>query len=1449
MTIFSHVRKVFAVSTLFVVAFGGFFVQSAQAVGSIALTSPLGGERWNGSHAITWTATGTLGETVSILYSTNDFITSAEVVAAVPFDAGSHVWNTALVPYGTNYKIRVQAVGFATSGTFTIDNTPPISTINNGTDPGPVQTDTINVTVNDVTSGVSTTEYGFSPDSTCNASDTFGNPFTSAVDFSIAGDHTDYLCIKATDLASNIGYQLVGQLNTDNTVPVISPANIIGTTVQGGNDTIVITFDGPVIAGDGDFTDGDELSAVESPNGTPLNLTGAIFAYFGNTLTITLSEPTEFLKNGDVVAVTPAMNAIRDAANNFVANTEVVGTTAVTGDVTGPTVALTYSPDRPVRDADTVTITATFNETLDSTPQIAIDTQGVDVGLTPMTGSGLVWTYSWDVPAGSDGIATVAISAFDLAGNANSLATNETRTVDNTAPSITSYTLNGNASTVAFNPALGSVTIVMNANEDVKFNRTKILNSGGVEVKFFTDSVTFHLSSTEVWDGTGSTGDGIYQVKPKIVDQAGNETDVVLAPYNIVIDTLNPTITAFTAPNDDVVYRADAGDIPLQFTPDGTVTATVCSYAIDNGSSNFIPCTSGVEVDTTVGGLADGRHSIVVTVVDEAGNSFSQPAISFVFDNDNTLTVDDTPANNPDFPTIQAAVNAATTGDTISVAAGTYNESPNITKSVTLQSVGGRDVTTITLQSGPTYLGSLTVGASNVTISGFTILGFDGGAGLASTNILLNAGIDNISITNNRIKVGQIGPGSNGDDGLGLVTTYTENPALFVGNLSVSSNIFEPVDPVAGGSRAFFINTGVNNFTFSDNAITGKFTRGSYTQAKNGLVENNIITGVGAAGSRSSGIGTWGYPDPTVWGHTAFSGNTISGVQRGINIIDTNNVTVSGNNLSGNGTGIWVKHSVEGFAASFDPATISISNNNLSNEDDFGIELFGSFSIDINATQNWWGDASGPAHSLNPGGVGASVSDDVDYSPWCTNIGCTEFGSNDSLDHYEIIASPADSVTTPGPITLMITAKDIDGITRVNDNGQITLTANRPVSFTPDYILNLENGVKNVDVSYSGVGDVNVHVTRGSVTSIKVITFTALPDTSDYTAPPAPVITVAPAIVNADFYTINGTADADLPVDSSRTVRLFNGSILAGTTILNVGQTAWSIVVSLNQEADNTFTATSTDVASNLSGVSNAVTITEATSDTSAPVVTSFMVSGITDSGAVLAVTTNENATCRYAATDLAYETMTVMGGAGTIAHLTVLSGLTPSTTYSYYARCQDAFGNTMSVFPSLAVFTTLATAVPPPTGHSITWEAKNNFAQPDGTFLNGWHYAFKVTVYDEAETNLSVKFSDWVNSADSSVVPASPNMRLLINQAGGMIAGVGSEALIENGSGDIKSYSLGNAYTDQNLDNVATPIDISGIDLDTSAVGRQIQFDVFTKVPIGTASGFYTTNYIILTN
>ena len=231
----------------------------------------------------------------------------------------------------------------------------------------------------------------------------------------------------------------------DATPPTIPAANILGTTVQGGNDAITITFDEPVVAADGTWS-ANEFTSIESPNGTALVLTNAVFGYAGNILTITLNEATDntYLGNANVIAITPALEKIEDASGNPLAITEIIGTTAITGDATGPTAALSYSPDQLVKSNDSVTITATFGESISETtvPTIAITTLGDgSTSATNMTkSSNTIWTYAWTVPSGSDenGTAAITISATDYAGNSNQDATNSTRTIDNTAPTAVS---------------------------------------------------------------------------------------------------------------------------------------------------------------------------------------------------------------------------------------------------------------------------------------------------------------------------------------------------------------------------------------------------------------------------------------------------------------------------------------------------------------------------------------------------------------------------------------------------------------------------------------------------------------------------------------------------------------------------------------------------------------------------------------------------------------------------------------------------------------------------------------------------------------------------------------------------------------------------------------------------------------------------------------------------
>ena len=103
----------------------------------------------------------------------------------------------------------------------------------------------------------------------------------------------------------------------------------------------------------------------------------------------------------------------------------------------------------------------------------------------------------------------------------------------------------------------------------------------------------------------------------------------------------------------------------------------------------------------------------------------------------------------------------------------------------------------------------------------------------------------------------------------------------------------------------------------------------------------------------------------------------------------------------------------------------------------------------------------------------------------------------------------------------------------------------------------------------------------------------------DTTAPPAPSVTDPASAVwlNADIYTIEGTAEADslvrVHVDANNNDQVDAEETLAGQQQLSGGATAFSITVSLAQNAANNFVVTATDAAENVSLPTDVPTITE----------------------------------------------------------------------------------------------------------------------------------------------------------------------------------------------------------------------------------------------------------------
>jgi len=115
------------------------------------------------------------------------------------------------------------------------------------------------------------------------------------------------------------------------------------------------------------------------------------------------------------------------------------------------------------------------------------------------------------------------------------------------------------------------------------------------------------------------------------------------------------------------------------------------------------------------------------------------------------------------------------------------------------------------------------------------------------------------------------------------------------------------------------------------------------------------------------------------------------------------------NNCSHNDYGILIKNSTDnviednslysneedGIGLDSNSANNTIHFNDIWNNGEHGIEVMDDSGLVTNATNNWWGDDSGPYHpTKNPNGKGDNVSDYVEFDPWTGKDESTMFYGN-----------------------------------------------------------------------------------------------------------------------------------------------------------------------------------------------------------------------------------------------------------------------------------------------------------------------------------------------------------------------------------------------------------------------------------------------------------------------
>ena len=335
--------------------------------------------------------------------------------------------------------------------------------------------------------------------------------------------------------------------------------------------------------------------------------------------------------------------------------------------------------------------------------------------------------------------------------------------------------------------------------------------------------------------------------------------------------------------------------------------------------------------------------------------------------------------NSGDYNNIQDAINDANPGDQIRVYSGTYEENIHIDQSISITGNGS---------SATTILGKFTdnvvvISSDSVAISGFSIIGKN--ASESYSGIYVESDYNNISM--NKCSNNSYG-----------VYFYKSNHNV------ISNNIVEE-----NGQIGIYLRDSSNN-TFSSNVCDSNNGPGLFIRDS----ENNNFSGMIASNNRNYGIFTRSSCNNTYSQITVQNSNEgislrdsvnssivnciLFNNEIGIKLYSTSGCIMRNNTLSNNNQGFSLDASEDndillnslfensiGIELDRESYSNDISYNNIFNNSDYGIYVDREPNENVNASNNWWGDPSGPYHAENnSAGTGDNVTDYVEFDPWLT---------------------------------------------------------------------------------------------------------------------------------------------------------------------------------------------------------------------------------------------------------------------------------------------------------------------------------------------------------------------------------------------------------------------------------------------------------------------------------
>jgi Bacterial Ig-like domain/Bacterial Ig-like domain (group 3) len=320
---------------------------------------------------------------------------------------------------------------------------------------------------------------------------------------------------------------------------------------------------------------------------------------------------TSSLSNGTVSLTAIASDV---AGNLSVASAPIV----LTIDSVQPQVTLTTPTTTPLRDGAKLTGTINGTGSAIATVTYRFDSATDKVLTTNASGA---FDQEIDFTGITNGAHVVTIIATDVAGNVTTSTYNLTVTLDQAAPvitaSLTQDTGTSGTDLITFNPAISGAVTDFNSVTEFRagFNATLPANFVNVLPQRLADG-TFSFTRAQletIYGGTLPQGASTLKLQAK--DTLGNLSAVFSITFTF--DSVQPQLTLTTPVNAPLKNNAT-----LVGSLDGTGSALVsATYKIDNGTAIPITLTNGAfNQAINFAGVANGAHILTITATDAAGN-------------------------------------------------------------------------------------------------------------------------------------------------------------------------------------------------------------------------------------------------------------------------------------------------------------------------------------------------------------------------------------------------------------------------------------------------------------------------------------------------------------------------------------------------------------------------------------------------------------------------------------------------------------------------------------------------------------------------------------------------------------------------------------------------------------------------------------------------------------